>query len=216
MRITPQVKLETRQRILEAAARILAAQGWEGATTRDISAAAGVGTGTIFNYFETKEAIAAALIEQAWNEALGKFQGSRTGGESLEEDLFSLIWTALKALRRFRRFLASAAEVVFSPLVRSKAASSGDTIRVRHLEAVEQIAQAHGVPGPLPAVTVQLYWTLFLGVFVYWAADRSAHQEDTLALLDQSLKLFLAALPKPSAEGCVRLEGAETDENEFD
>ena len=53
---------------------------------------------------------------------------------------------------------------------------------------------AHGFPAPLAAVTMQLYWTLYLGVFAYWAADDSPGQEDTLALLDQSLKLFVASL----------------------
>jgi len=37
---------------------------------------------------------------------------------------------------------------------------------------------------------MQLYWTLYLGVIAYWAADDSPNQEDTLALLDQSTKLF--------------------------
>jgi hypothetical protein len=41
-------------------------------------------------------------------------------------------------------------------------------------------------------VTLQLYWTLYLGVVAYWAADDSPHQEDTLALLDRSTKLFAA------------------------
>jgi hypothetical protein len=43
-------------------------------------------------------------------------------------------------------------------------------------------------------VTVQLYWTLYLGVLAYWAADESPGQEDSLTLLDQSLKLFVASL----------------------
>jgi hypothetical protein len=41
---------------------------------------------------------------------------------------------------------------------------------------------------------MQLYWTLYLGVLAYWATDVSPQQEDTLALLDQSLKLFVAPL----------------------
>jgi hypothetical protein len=43
-------------------------------------------------------------------------------------------------------------------------------------------------------VFLQLYWTLYLGVFAFWAADDSPGQEDSLALLDQSLKLYVAAL----------------------
>jgi hypothetical protein len=45
---------------------------------------------------------------------------------------------------------------------------------------------------PLPAVLLQLYWTLHLGAFAFWASDGSPHQEDTLALLDRSLHLFAA------------------------
>ena len=56
------------------------------------------------------------------------------------------------------------------------------------------MAAAHGYAIPMSTLTVQLYWTLYLGVFSFWAADESPHQEDTLALLDQSLKLFVASL----------------------
>jgi hypothetical protein len=41
---------------------------------------------------------------------------------------------------------------------------------------------------------LQLYWTLYFGVLAYWATDVSPKQEDTMALLDQSLKLFVASL----------------------
>jgi hypothetical protein len=41
---------------------------------------------------------------------------------------------------------------------------------------------------------MQVYWTLYLGVFAYWAADESPHQEDTMALLDHSLRLFAGSL----------------------
>jgi hypothetical protein len=79
-------------------------------------------------------------------------------------------------------------------LARSSPGSPGDAIRIDHLEQVEEIVSSHGYPGPRSAVAVQLYWTLYLGVFAFWAADDSPGQEDTLALLDQSLKLFVASL----------------------
>jgi hypothetical protein len=63
---------------------------------------------------------------------------------------------------------------------------------MNHLKAVEQIAAAHGHPALSP-LALQLYWTLYLGVFAHWTTDESPKQEDTLALLDQSLKLFVAA-----------------------
>ena len=62
-----------------------------------------------------------------------------------------------------------------------------------HLEAVEQILVSHRLAPP-SALTMQLYWTLYLGVFAHWATDDSPKQEDSMALLDQSLKLFTGAL----------------------
>lgn len=194
MRITTEAKSATRERILAAAAKLFARNGWDGATTRDIAVAAEIATGTLFNYFQSKEAVVAALMAEAFSTARDEFEAQRDDTQSLEEDLFSLVYAGLKKLRKFRKVMASAAETIFSPLARSSRECAGDSIRVQHLEQVEQILAAHRVPGPLPAVTMQLYWTLYLGVFAYWAADDSPNQEDTLALLDHSLKLFIASL----------------------
>src|SRR5215469_15295206 len=65
MRITAEAKNETRQRIVSAAIDLFRADGWHDTTTRAIAAAAGIATGTLFNYFPTKEAIAAELIAAA-------------------------------------------------------------------------------------------------------------------------------------------------------
>jgi hypothetical protein len=37
---------------------------------------------------------------------------------------------------------------------------------------------------------LQLYWTLYGGVLMFWAGDGSPRQEDTLLLLDSSLAMF--------------------------
>jgi AcrR family transcriptional regulator len=172
----------------------LLAQGWENVTTRDITAAAVIANGTLFNYFASKEAIAASIISEALETAEQDFHRRRTGNESLDEDLFAFEWSALKRLRRFRKFLAAAVEAIFSPLAQPVREDPGAEIRSRHLSAVQKILAGYGVPEPLPAVIRQLYWTLHLGAFVFWANDDSPHQEDTLALLDRSLQLFAASL----------------------
>ena len=196
MRITNEAKIATGQRILEAAGRLFQAAGWESTTTREIASAAGIATGTLFNYFSCKEAIAAALIAGALEQAEQEFAARQREETSLEEDLFTFIWTGLKRLREYRNFLSPAAETIFSPLAQFSPQRPGDAIRVRHLEMLEQLVAEHGGNGPLRAVTLQLYWTLYLGVLAYWAADQSPNQEDTLALLDQSLKLFIASLQR--------------------
>lgn len=201
MRITPRAKTATRQRILDAATCLFKREGWHNATTRDIAVAAGIATGTLFNYFATKEAIAADLITDAVKRVGDEFSAGQIEESSLEADLFTLIWSELSKLREYRSFLSSASEALFSPLARPSEARAGDAIRVAHLEKVETLVTACGFPGPMSAVSVQIYWTLYLGVFAFWAADESSGQEDTLALLDQSLRLFVSTLGMEQGRG---------------
>jgi hypothetical protein len=64
---------------------------------------------------------------------------------------------------------------------------------VGHLEIVAALAARHGF-GQLPPTALQLYWTLYTGVLVFWANDKSPKQEDTLALVDDSLDMFVGWL----------------------
>ena len=54
----------THLRILEAAAQVFTAQGYTGATTRAIAAAAGVNEVTLFRHFGSKKNLALAAIDQ--------------------------------------------------------------------------------------------------------------------------------------------------------
>lgn len=54
---------DTRERILQAASRIFASEGFRGATTRQIAAEAGVNEVTLFRLFSTKEELLAAAAE---------------------------------------------------------------------------------------------------------------------------------------------------------
>jgi AcrR family transcriptional regulator len=56
-------KRETRQRLLEAALRLMAKKGMEGVAINEITEAADVGFGSFYNHFESKEAIYGAVVE---------------------------------------------------------------------------------------------------------------------------------------------------------
>lgn len=193
MRIAPAQKTETRRRILATAAKLFSRDGWEATTTKSLARAAGIATGTLFNYFPTKEAVAAALAHAALVDARAEFLEQLRGDESLEEELFSLIWTGLRRLLPYRGFLGAALNTVLSPLARPPQPDPGDALRAEHLEEVMQVLARHGASG-VSVVHLQVYWSLYLGVLHHWAADTSPQQADTLALVDQSVILLVAAL----------------------
>jgi AcrR family transcriptional regulator len=197
MRITAEEKQATRERIEAAALELFRTRGFEATTTRDIAKAAQIATGTLFNYFTAKEAIVIAMAE----EGLAKAQAAaakQPAAETLEEDLFALVAAELRQLRPLRRFITPVLETALSPL--SNTAANGETsLRVQHLESVARITRTHGV-AEISAVALQVYWSLYTGVLAYWAADKSPKQEDTLALLDNSLHMFAAWLHDAPAE----------------
>jgi AcrR family transcriptional regulator len=192
--VTAEVKAETRRRILKAARDRFAKVAFEAATTREIAAAAGIGVGTLFNYFPSKEAIVRAMVAEALSKARRQFEAGPRG-ESLEEDLFALIATEMRGLRPLRGCLRPVLETALSPMARSEASPDGEAIRVGHLEAVGRLLAARTPGESLPPVVWNLYWTLYTGVLAFWACDSSLHQEDTLAVLDHYLRAFVASLP---------------------
>lgn len=210
MRVTSETKAATRERILEVAKKQFASQGFDATTTRDIAQAAAVAVGTLFNYFPTKESIVESLVEEAWSKATAQFAGqfaaamssSPTEPLTLEEELFAHVAAVLRKLKPYRKYLPAVLETTLSPLAPASAPADQPSLRGMHLETVVQIAAMHSRHGVMTAIALQLYWTLLIGVLAFWAQDRSPRQEDTLALLDESLAMYalwLTAQPAPDS-----------------
>lgn len=197
MRVTAETKTVTRQRILGAAQKLFAEQGFAAATTRDIARAAEIGAGTLFNYFPTKESITLWLVSEAQAQAVVQFHArlSRESSEplSLEEELFAFVAAALRKMKPFRKYLNTVLDTSLSPLT-SDQADGAPSLRTGHLEIVCQIVSRHGQAEALSTVALHLYWTLYTGVLAFWSSDTSPRQEDTLALLDESLAMFVGWL----------------------
>ncbi|MEH1839246.1 MAG: TetR/AcrR family transcriptional regulator [Nostoc sp.] len=67
---SPPSEAQTRTRILQAAQRLFASQGFDGTTTRDLAQAAGVAEGTLFRHFANKKAILVEVATSGWVEIL--------------------------------------------------------------------------------------------------------------------------------------------------
>ncbi len=194
MRVTAETKAATRQRILEAARQLFATGGFDTSTTRDIADAAGIATGTLFNYFPTKEALLASLAAEAIAGVGRDFEAS--AAECLEVELFAFVAAGLRKLKPLRKHLPVLLETALNPLAAAPG-EDGQSLRLSHLETVARLSRKRGAP-ELSPVALQLYWTLYTGVLMFWAQDRSPKQEDTLALLDQSLAMFVGWLQRES------------------
>jgi AcrR family transcriptional regulator len=191
MRITADEKNATRERILHAAVNLFRSRGFDSTTTRDIAQEAGIATGTLFNYFETKEAIVVVLADEALAKAQTAVARQRKDA-GLEEALFAYVAAELRQLKPLRKFITPLLETALSPLAVARRTEQS-TLRIDHLETVSELARVYGF-AELSTVAVQVYWTLYTGVLAHWAVDKSPKQEDTLALLDQSLAMFVAWL----------------------
>jgi AcrR family transcriptional regulator len=177
---------------LEAAKLAFRKRGFAATTTRDIANAAGIATGTLFNYFATKEAIIEFLAAEALASVRSQLDEVSLE-DSLEEALFAYVAAELRQLKPLRKFIPTLLETSLCPLAVVQPSGANGELRAAHLETVVALTRQHGI-AELSAVALQVYWTLYIGVLTFWSNDKSPKQEDTLALLDQSLSMFAAWL----------------------
>ena len=139
MRITEEAKKQNREKILKAAEMLFAEKGFEDTTTRDIAKAAGLATGTMFNYFPSKEAMAMSMVNEALIVGGADFVSRRTGEEEFAEELFLFITSGLQRLRPMHPFIGPVLEKSLSPFAKKAACKEGQTAREQHLESVSKI-----------------------------------------------------------------------------
>ena len=87
--------------LLEATARILVREGFDKASTNRIAAVAGVSVGSLYQYFPSKEALVAALIDRHNQEVMRAVHGELAEAVNLpiEQAVRKLVAVAVKAHR---------------------------------------------------------------------------------------------------------------------
>jgi AcrR family transcriptional regulator len=96
-RITPELKKETKEHILEVAAELFQTQGFQKTTTRIIAKQSGIGEGTLFNYYPTKDDLLIAVFEH-----LGTFDEG-INPQTMPKPLDLIILLALDPVRKMNR-----------------------------------------------------------------------------------------------------------------
>jgi AcrR family transcriptional regulator len=192
-------KATTQRRILTAALDLFQTKGFQATTTRAIARRAGIAEGTVFNYFATKEDIALYFFEQEVDHAIAAVRSNaRLKDAPLDEQLFALIQSQLEFLAPYERFIGAAIVAALQPGSRLGPFSvKAQESWVRYLAFVQDLldgAIRKREISPIAWWTPQAYWLYYLGIVLYWLHDRSPGKQDTMALLDRSLKFGVAML----------------------
>ncbi len=197
MRVTAAKKRETRSRIVAQALELFRTKGYAETTVRDIAQTSEIATGTMFNYFRSKEDLAMSVlaesIEAAHEESCARIENL----SSLEQVLFDQLATEVRHLETHRHFVSEVFEQTMTPFALPGACEIADTIRQDHLSMVGDHLRTHASPrvsADFELLTSHLYWSLYLAVIAFWSRDESPNQVDTLAMLDRTIQLFVQSL----------------------
>lgn len=191
VRITAERKRANRSRLLQVAGDLFHVRGFASTTTRNIATTAGLASGTMFNYFRSKEELAVALVVELLTAAHVEFVASRRLAGTLDEWLFGLVATELRHLKPTRGYLKDVLGGVQS--ISATEDTHGIALRRAHMAQVDDVLANFGINARAGvAGWDHLYWSLYLGVLTHWSADISPNQEATMALLDRATGMFLS------------------------
>ena len=83
------------QRLLEEARKQIAASGYAALTVRSVAKSCGVGVGTVYNYFPSKESLLAAYMLQDWHGCMDTVRAAAANATEAEPVL-RCIWEQLR------------------------------------------------------------------------------------------------------------------------
>ena len=83
----PKIIEHPEQRLMEEARRQVEQNGYGGVTIRSVAVACGMGVGTVYNYFPSKDALLAAYLLQDWNRCKDEIYAAGAAAQTPEEVL---------------------------------------------------------------------------------------------------------------------------------
>lgn len=129
------MRLASRERILKAAMDLFIAKGFHDTTTREITVAAGISKGLMYNYFTSKEAILEAIIDLRTQDLSAVIAQCKVAGDA-GASIGRLVAAYCYMLRRDRAYLRFRTALVLQPGI---PASVTDRIHLRVQQLFEAI-----------------------------------------------------------------------------
>jgi AcrR family transcriptional regulator len=192
--------VETRRgQILDAAAECFRRHGFDGAAMAEISKTAGMSVGHIYHYFENKEAIVLAIVDQEAEELLELFDSFERSDDILgamvahaEEGFLNHAEGRTAAL-----FLEIIAQATRNPKIAARVEENDRLLRRRIREVVIKGRARAGVPEPADPKEVEaeldIIAMLFDGLSVRVVRKPDLDRPATLRTMLKVLRLMLRA-----------------------
>jgi AcrR family transcriptional regulator len=131
----PKIVPDVRRAAIASFRRRVAARGWKALEVRSLASSCGIAAGTLYNYFPSREAIAAAALREDWLEARRRLRTFPAGNSALEN--LRLIHGELAGFSRRYRKLRSSTTAASDPM--SEGPIEGELHRIR--QDLERIAE---------------------------------------------------------------------------
>ncbi len=139
----PKIIQNAREQLLAEARRQIAENGYAQTTVRSVAGACGLGVGTVYNYFESKDVLIASFLFEEWKRYLDAMQALP------QEHPEILLRGIYQALQEF----AASNQALFSDADAAKSAAIGLSARHRLLRGqiaafILPLCQANGLHDP--------------------------------------------------------------------
>ncbi len=192
---------KTRERIIAAASKVLAAKGYDATTLREISREAQAGPGLVHYYFGGKDALLVEVLQaagQQFHQRMEHLIRQVPGDQSLAAFLTQLserVGQDSEVYRlRYESFSLGLHNPVIAPAVRERLAQRREEIGSVMAMVLENTQRTEGIKGPSvdPKILAALLLSLFDGLALQKIMDPTFDLDAAYQLLERILRLFFS------------------------
>ncbi len=191
---------EKRRRILDAAVRVFARDGFHTSRVGDIAEEAGVAHGLLYHYFSSKDEVLLTVFSENWSDLLVRFEAVEASDEPADEKLRGLVKILLRTWRNDPALVTvMVREVGRSPHLATQVDDIGRAFAV--IQRVVEQGQADGVfredIDPLLAS-----WVIYGGleeILTGWVMGRLPDGDEEVARAERTIvDLVCGGLARPT------------------
>jgi TetR/AcrR family transcriptional regulator len=180
-RVSEATKAEHRRRLLESAASEFATKGLDGARVDQISLAAGLAKGTIYNYFDSKHHVFREVVAE-WGRRTDEARADVPDDAPVEDQLLAVLEADMKVTGELEAFARTAFREVLRPTVEEAAQllPSWDPVDEAVLRVIRRGQQAGELRNDRSAGELaRIFTTLVNGLlFEHWLPDSDVGLDD--------------------------------------